>query len=169
MDTFIEKIVARKKTKKDYVFIAGVLIVGLSAIFFILLFIKYLQQFIIPLIITDIYGMFYFIKSRNIEYEYIVTNNYLDIDKIIDKKKRKQLFALKCDSIDIIAKVNSKFYNDEIKSIKKMEFVVSSMDNNDNIYFICTNHKGSKILIFFEPDQRMLERLRKYIPRKVFV
>lgn len=169
MDTFIEKIVVREKTKKDYVFIAGVFIVGLFALFCILLFFNYLQQFIIPLIILDIYGMYFFIKSRSIEYEYIVTNNYLDIDMIIDKKKRKSLFALQCNSIDIIAKVNSKHYNDEIKSIKKRKFAVSSIKKKDNIYFICLNYKGSKMLIFFEPDQRMLECLGKYIPRKVFI
>jgi hypothetical protein len=46
MDTFIEKIIVRKKTAKDYLIIAGVLLGGL-VLFFALQLVTFLRPFFI--------------------------------------------------------------------------------------------------------------------------
>ena len=105
--------------------------------------------------------------SRNIEYEYIVTNGDLDIDKIISKRKRKRIFSANCREFDIVSKVKSNSFSQSVQSIKNRIDASSSIDSPD-AYFITLNYKGEKTLVIFEPNERMLNNFKIYIPRKVF-
>jgi hypothetical protein len=113
------------------------------------------------------YLAYNFIKGRSIEYEYTVTNGDLDIDMIIAKKKRKRIFSANCKDFEVLAKLTSGQYDQNIKSIKKRIEAISSMDSTD-IYFATLVRDGEKTLVFFEPHAKMIESFKKYIPRKVF-
>lgn len=165
MDIFIEKIVVKKKDAKDRLFIAGIVLAV-----FILIFVV----FNIPVINTMwlffdaliIYVGYRLITSRNIEFEYIVTNGDLDIDKIISQRKRKRIFSASCKEFDIVAKVKSSNFTPQVQNIKNRIVAVSSLDS-DNVYFVTLNYKGDRTVVFFEPDERMLNNFRTFIPRKV--
>lgn len=165
MDTFIEKIVVKKKDFRDYLITAGIIIAVLILLPIV---------FQIPVInsmwlLVDallIYGAYFLITSRNIEFEYIVTNGDLDIDKIVSKRKRKRIFSANCKEFDIVAKVKSNSYTPQVQSIKNRIEAVSSMDS-ENVYFVVLNYKGERTAVFFEPDERMLNNFRTYIPRKI--
>lgn len=166
MDIFLEKIVKRKRTVTDGMIIAGIV---LLAIFIIMLAgsLKFLSAFA-PIIIVGIgYLAYILIRSRNIEYEYIVTNGDLDIDMIIAQRKRKRIFSGNCKDFEIVAKMTSGQYNNNTDGIKKRINAVSAMDSAD-VYFLSTVKDGNKTLVFFEPHPKMIESFKKYIPRKVF-
>ncbi|MCX7709824.1 MAG: DUF6106 family protein [Clostridia bacterium] len=165
MDIFIEKIVAKRKTGEDRLITTGLIIAGvvLSLFAFSL---PFLSGFAPVVAVAVIYGVYYVAKSRNIEFEYAVTNGDLDIDKIIAQRKRKRVFSANCKEFEVVAKVKSIHYNDEIKRIAKQIQAVSSMDSED-VYFTVANYQGQKTVVFFEPDQRMLNAFKTYIPRKV--
>lgn len=167
MDIFMEKIVAKKKTMADYLITAGIL---LAAVLLVMLSmtIQVLQELNIGILLAA--GIAYFgyrlISSRSLEYEYIVTNGDLDIDKIISKRNRKRIFSANCKEFDIVAPVKSDNFNRSVQEIKNRIDASGSIDSPD-AWFITLNYKGEKTLVIFEPDERMLENFRKYIPRKV--
>jgi len=162
----MEKIVARKKGPKDYLLFIGIILAGI-VVLFITMQIPVLNSFFILILAGVVYGIYYLITSRNIEFEYIVTNGYLDIDKIISQRKRKRIFSADCKDFDIVAKYN-RFGSGRnvLQNSQKSIEAVSSMESND-IYYITLNYKGERTTVFFEPDERMLNSFKNIIPRKV--
>jgi hypothetical protein len=166
MDTFIEKIVKRQKTGKDY-FISTGLIFGGFILFLVVSNIKFLASFSLIIIAGIIYGIYYVSTTRNIEYEFILTNDELDVDKIISRRKRKRIFSSSCKNFDILAGISSGKYTLDVKNIKKRIEAVSSI-NAPDVFFATLNYKGEKTVIFFQPDERMLKLFKTYIPKKFF-
>lgn len=162
MDTFIEKIVVKRKDAKDYAIIAGVILAALIAI---------PLSFQVPVVniflaVGIAYGAYYLITSRNIEFEYIVTNGDLDIDRIISQRKRKRIFSASCKTFDIVAKVKSNSHSLSVQSIPKKIIAVSSLDS-ENAYFATLQYNNERTVVYFEPDERMLNNFRTFIPRKI--
>lgn len=165
MDGFVEKIVARRKTTTDYLVIAGLIIGGIILV---------ILSGLIPiggislLVFAGIcYLVYYFATSRNIEFEYIVTNSDVDVDKIISKRKRKRIFSANCKEFDIVAKYKSTYYTPEVKNIQNKIDATSTIESPD-VYFATLNYKGERTVLFFEPNEKMLDMFKSYIPRKVF-
>lgn len=168
MDTFIEKIVTKRKSSVDFLKAAGIIVLGLALI--VLIFSinsTFIGSIALALVAGVGYLVYILITSLNIEYEYIVTNGEIDIDKIISRRKRKRIFSANCKDFDIIAKVKSEHYNpNSLGAAHRLE-AVSSMDA-EGVYFATLNYKGNKTVLFFEPNERMLDNFKTYIPRKVF-
>lgn len=166
MDIFLEKIVKRKKTIMDSAMVAGIVILTIILIMVLGSF-SFLRPFW-PLVSVGLgYLAYVFIRNRNIEYEYVVTNGDLDIDMIIAQRKRKRIFSASCKDFEIIAKMTSGQYDHNMQSIKKRINAVTSLDSPD-VYFVSLVKDGQKTLVFFEPHTKMIESFKKYIPRKVF-
>jgi hypothetical protein len=168
MDTFMEKIVTKKKGPADYL-LTFVLLV--AAVFLIMLCfsIQILQQLGLSLLLAAgiIYLVYRIIISRNVEYEYIVTNGDLDIDKITARRKRKRIFSASCKEFEVLAKVSSNSFSQSVQSIKNKINAASNI-NSPDAYFATLNYKGEKTVVIFEPDERMLNNFKIYIPRKMY-
>lgn len=169
MDTFMEKLVARKKTLTDYLIIAAT-VIGTLLLIFVVLSIPILIRLGLSLLFAAgiAYLGYWVITSRNIEYEYIVTNGDLDIDIIISKRKRKRIFSASCKDFDIVSPVKSSRFDQSVQGIKNRIDASSSIDSPD-AYFITLNYNGERTLVIFEPTEKMLNNFRLYIPRKVFL
>lgn len=167
MDTFIEKLVARKKTAKDSLLTAGILV---AAIFLIMLSltVKVINQLGLGIFLAAglIYLGYRLVQARNVEYEYIVTNGDLDIDRIVAQRKRKRIFSASCKEFDVLSPVKSNSFSQSVQSIKNRIDASSSIDSPD-AYFATLNYKGEKTVVIFEPDERMLNNFKIYIPRKI--
>lgn len=166
MDTFLEKMVARKRMPKDGLIAFGIILAGFAVIGLIMS-IPLLGSLALLLSAGVAYGVYYFIKSTNIEFEYAVTNGDLDIDKIIAQRKRKRIFTGNCKDFEIVAKLKGDKYTDEYKNITKKIEAVSTMESSD-VYFVVTSCKGERTIVFFEPNKRMIDAFKVFIPRKVF-
>ncbi len=168
MDTFLEKLVTKRRTFSDNLMTFGLLMAGLILIL-ISLSIPLLNQLGVSLLLAVglAYLTYRFISARNIEYEYIVTNGDLDIDKIISKRKRKRIFSASCKEFEILAKVSSNSFSQSVQSIKNRIDATSSI-NSPDAYFATLSYKGEKTLVIFEPDERMLNNFKVFIPRKIF-
>jgi len=165
MDAFVEKLVVRQKDFKDKLITFGT-IVAVLVLIPILLSIPFLSNVVIIIIAGLVYIAYHIITSKNIEFEYIVVNDNIDIDKIISKKKRSRIFSASCKDFEILAKLNGSHYDDNYRNIGNRIEAVSSMNSNE-VYFAVLNNKGEKTIVFFEPDDRMLNVFKAYIPRKV--
>ncbi len=167
MDTFMEKIVERKKTSKDTLISAGIVFLCVFLIVFIIPMIPYVNTMQLVFDVAVIYGAYYLIKSKSIEFEYSVTNGEIDIDKIIARSRRKRIFSGNCKEFEILARLKGDHYNDSIKNISNKIEAASSMDSPD-VFFLVTTYKGQRTVVYFEPNERMLNAFRLFIPSKIF-
>lgn len=171
MDVFMEKIVAKRKDFKDNLISAGIVFGTLILVFVglnLVAMVPFLQSFSLFLVVGLVYLAYRLITSRNIEFEYVVTNGELDIDKIISRRKRKRIFSASCKEFDIVAKVKSNSFSQSVQSIKN-RIDASSSPDSDSAYFVTLNYKGEKTLVIFEPDEKMLNNFKFFIPRKVLM
>jgi hypothetical protein len=119
-------------------------------------------------ILEKAFGLIPGFKSKDdlleVEFEYSLTNGELDIDKIINKSKRKRLMTVDTRNFEILAPKTQK-YNNEFN--KKCDTVLDVSSQKNPAYFAIFNTKNGKTKLIFEPTDKMLEAIRLYIPRKV--
>lgn len=171
MDSFIEYMIKRKKNKKAIlesiavVFAAFLMTLVLT---FAFLFIVPQALGILPMLIFAVFYLAYrIIASFDLEYEYILTNGELDIDKIINKKSRKRLITVHCKSFIAFAKVGSGVYaNEENSTFSKVITANANSDSYDD-YFAVFYINGQKMKLIFNPTQKMIDVFKIYAPRVV--
>lgn len=168
-EVFIEKLIAKKKDAKDFLFAAAICLAGIIilAVFPLLSsYIPFLGSFWLLIAAGVVYGIYKLITSRDIEYEYIVTEGDLDIDMIIAKRKRKRIFSANCKEFDVVAPYKGQGHDSRLSNVTRQIKAVSSMNSKD-VYFITLNYNGERTAVFFEPDERILKAFKTFIPRKV--
>ncbi len=172
MDIFMEYIVRHRKTGKDYAAIAGIVIGGLVLCLLstIMLTIP-LVSGLWPLVVAGIvYLAYILIRRKTVEFEYILTNNELDIDKIMAKSSRKHQITIDFKTIEVCAPVNdpdhSYEYNNTENIIKTLD---CTGDGKTDIYFIDTNDGNGRVRVLFQPPLRLIESAKKFNMRKVFI
>ena len=188
MDIFMEYLIKRHKDTKDYILtvLIGAGATVLSVVMLCAMFILSLSmsssegtaQF--SSIITTIgmllvagmwWGAVKLINLRSVEFEYILTNSELDVDKVIAKKGRKRVVSVDFKDIEIMANINDNDHNLEYKNKKEniKLYDVTGNKANGNVYFVDTTIDGISARILFQPTSKMLESIRKYNPRNIFV
>lgn len=166
-DVFIEVIVKRKKTSKDYAVIAGLISLFLLLIYVAILFLHYTFSFLPLILAGGVYGLYYFITNLDREYEYICTNGTIDIDMIIHKRKRKRMMSMAAADMEILAPLNHDEYRgyEKNQSIKKMNLTTNT--GTENVWFFVGSYKGQRTLVTFEPTDKILKDLKRHNPSKV--
>ena len=118
----------------------------------------------------SIWGAIILFRRQNLEFEYILANGEFDVDKIMGKRRRKRILnSANCRNFDILAPMVPKYqhqYNNN--QLKKLD-VSSSHDAQDRWFAIFVGAKGVKTLLVFEPNEKMLEGLKKFVMRNKFM
>lgn len=164
MDIFMEKIVKRHKGVSDVLMVVGIIFLTFLIIF---LLIPYAPSFSLLLISAIFYLAYLLISMRNIEFEYAVTNGDLDIDKITNQKKRKSVFSANCKDFEVVARVKSDKYTNEIKECKNIKDFTSHA-NNSEIWFIYIRQEKGPTVVLFEPTTQMIDNFFTFNPRNIF-
>ena len=71
-----------------------------------------------------------------------------------------------CKEFEILARLKGGLNDRRIQNITNRIMAVSSIDS-ENVFFAILNYKGEKTAVFFEPDERMLNTFKLFIPRKI--
>lgn len=164
MDVFKEYIVKREltqgeKTSKLFIIIASV---ALAFCFIAFTFGLSLMLFGFLFAGLSIYIGYQLIARMFVEYEYILTNSDLDIDKIINQSKRKRLCTLSLRKVTACGK-----YTDSVE-ISGDETLVSASANNpelDDYYLRFTHKEFGKAVLVFTPSVEVVELIKPFIPR----
>ena len=166
MDTFFEFLVKRKKSIKDVLIIALEVFITTAAVFLLTyIYLTPLSMFALPLQALAVFLCYKLITSRNIEFEYCVTNGDLDVDKIANRQKRTRILTVEAKSISVMAPLG----DNRIPSLNGMEVTdVTSGSENANVYCIIYGEGKGKAL-YFEPTPSMVLEIQKRNPRNVFV
>lgn len=185
-DIYLEYMVKKKKTGKQYAFLAVMITLGavLSCVFFVLMFavgvtmqkagtsLGQMTSFIGLMLIAAVwYGVYLLANMQNIEYEYILTNSEMDMDKIMSKKGRKHMITFDFKEITICANINDSEHNhDYVNQTADKTVDLIGDRKGDNIYFAdFSDDKGARVRVLFQPTSKMINSAKRFNPRNIFV
>ncbi len=169
MEIFKEYIVEKKKEPIDTAISAGIVVAAL-VVTYILMQVMFLNmQFFAGIGLLLIVGCWYLvvrlIRNRNIEYEYILTNHELDIDKIIARSTRKRITTIDLYKIEGCASIKDSGYENTNKKIKNYAGDIKG----DRVYYVDIFEEAEPVRILFQPSSGILEAMKQVNPRKVSV
>lgn len=161
MDTFFEQIIAIKKTGKTVAATLGIWFAAFLLCFALYIF-PILGTLSLLLIVGVLYGAYKLSSMLNIEYEYIITNGTMDIDKIINKSSRKRMLSFELSSVTRLEKYNPS----SLGGIDTKKLVFACNANDPNAYFLVAEKegKGASYLVF-SPDDKIKSGCSKFIPK----
>ncbi|MBE7011186.1 MAG: hypothetical protein E7415_00765 [Ruminococcaceae bacterium] len=160
MNEYIEYIVEKKKSMKDVFKCAFT--VGFAFLFiWPLLFIPMYPMLKTVLIVGIVYGASKIVGSVNVEFEYIITDNEMDIDKIVNKKSRKRLVTVNLRRTEEYGKCNGEA---EKRYLNNSEYRViearSDRGGKNNSYLTYKSDEGKGILLF-TPGEKIEEKINE--------
>lgn len=166
MDVFKEQLIEVKSNNKTTMKKTGIIIL---AIILAILGVTFGGAFIGPLVVVGlIFGASYLIKGMNLEYEYILTNNELDVDKIMNKERRKRCFTVDLKEINVMAHIDDAVRKHEVDRAQKT-IDISSGEKGPNTYVIVFMNKEELTKLIFEPNDDIKRAIYKQAPSKVFL
>ena len=162
MDTFFEQIIAVRKTGKTVAALVGIWLAAFLLCFLLFMFSGYLGAFSFLLIAGALYGAFKLSCLLNVEYEYIVTNGTMDIDKIINKSSRKRILSFELATVSRIEKFNPA----QLSGVNAKELFITCNQDDPGAYLMvsATEGKGTSYLVF-APDERVRSAIVKFVPK----
>lgn len=164
MDTFFEQIVRIKKTGKSIAAFVAIWLMALTVCGLAILFSAYLRTIFVFIIAGALYGAYVLSGKLNIEYEYIVTNTTLDVDKIVNKSSRQRMLSVELPTASRLEKFTPALLN----NIDNKKLVVASNKDSQNAYFLVCEKEGSGAsYLVFEPNEKMQSAIVKSLPKFV--
>lgn len=172
MDTFFEQIIVRKPSNAERIVKILTIVFGVLACL-IMLTISFLRllgaiSFIfLPLSFGVAVFLYFTVRNMYIEYEYCITNDCFDIDRIIGKRKRERIVSLNCSDFEEFG-----IYNESVEQmLKNREFGGRSFAANsdaDELYYAISRHaRLGSVLIIIQPNDKIKSALKKFVPRQV--
>lgn len=168
MDLFMEHLVQHKRTGKD-LFVMIAILAGGCILFTLSLLLLLFPATAGMWLLTAVAIVFFtvlLIKRTSVEYEYILTNNELDIDRITAKSNRKRLITVNFSDIEICAPVSHEAFGSN-------QGIARTLDCTGNgsgaLYFIDFASEKGKTRVIIEPPVSYIENVRRYNPSKIFI
>ena len=159
MEQVIEVLVEKKVSLKDILSVVLLSFAIVVADFLCFAFISIAFMFMPLILIASGFAVYYIIKYSKIEFEYILVNDELDIDKIMGKSKRKKLVTVKKSDILSFDKVASSNYQVYKKQTNNFIKAVSNPNSEENYYIALSDNR--KTLIVLDRNDSIYRALRK--------
>ncbi len=163
MDTFFEQIVSIKKSGKAIAIFLSVWTFAILLCLFLLFFGYGFIGPLAPILIIGIgYGAWWLTSKLNIEYEYIVTNGTMDVDKIINKSSRQRVSSFELAKVERIEKYNPHL----LQNVKKENLVFACNQDDSDAYLLVASPEDTKAnYIVFAPSEKLREAIKKSLPK----
>ena len=166
MDIYCECLVKRKKQKVDYILEAVLIVVAIYFSFITFAMMQFFKGLTLLVIAAIWYGIIYLIRRKDIEYEYILTNNTLDIDRIFAKKSRKRITSIDIANVDYIRPVEKQDYE---KNPELFDHYICECKESENTYVMVFAREAKVHRVFFTPNDKMKKNLKKLNPSRVTI
>lgn len=166
-DLYLEELIKKKRTGKDNALRA--LLMGLTGVLVLLALLTWNLLITIPAIAICVADIFIFPRF-NLEWEYQYVNGELDVDRILNRAKRKRIASYEISSAEIIAPAGSHRLDYQNKNLKMKVVDYTSCDpaREKQVYAMIIANEGAQTKVLFEPSEQMLKDMRVKAPRKVF-
>ena len=150
-DFYTEQLIKKQADSKDTLKKVG--LIALTVVSVLLVFVIPVG-IILPVVMIVIDVLMF--RNLNVEYEYVFVNGDLDIDKIMNKARRKRMFSVDADQMELLAPVGAV----ELMQYKKIK-------KDAKIYALIASNKGEVCKVLFEPNETIVEGFFVKAPRKV--
>lgn len=109
--------------------------------------------------------LFYFLKQKEyVEYEYIFTSGEIDIDTVIEAKKRKKIINFDIRDVAVLAPKGSSF----LDSAPHGKKIVAYPKNSQNKIYVAVVRKDNTVNeIYFTPDEEFINLCFRSNPKNV--
>lgn len=166
-DVFLEHIIRRVPTVQTRLIQVGILL-AVPLVTGLTLFVEAIQIYAPIVLIIGCWGAYQLMIRQNVEFEYILTNGELDVDKITARRSRKRLLSVDCRGFEIVAPVTSAFEREyKSQSIARVVDASAAPGSEGRFFGIFNGKDGKRTLLYFNPDGRILEALRPLLARKL--
>ena len=126
--------------------------------------VKLLLAVVILLIAGIVWLAYRVCQNFFVEYEYIITANDLDIDKIVARNRRNRLITADLRQVSALKK-----YNPDQKTPDNINRVLYCCEKNDeNALCLLVHHQNKgNVMIVFAPNQKMIDAIKQKLPAGV--
>lgn len=170
MDIFVEQLVKKKRGVKELLtvfasILGAILLLWVMTFAFVFPFIGF---GIFAVCVVCMYLLYFLITSINQEYEYCFTNGILDVDRIINMRKRKKMLEINVRKMELMGNRTSVEFRKymEDSSVKKV-YASSSKDAEDLCFLIFPHESGKNYMLLFNPNEKITDAIRRFNPQKV--
>ena len=164
-DLYKEHLVKKEKTAADT--LVRVLLIGGTALLAVAGLL--IHPYILIVAVALGIAAYVLLPGTDLEYEYLLVNHSLDIDKVMAKTKRKRVKSFDLGGADIIAPLHSHrldYYNSNT-SIRTQDYSSGNDEHKRFAFIIREDNATTKVI--FEPDEEMAQMLRQSMPSKCFL
>ncbi|MCH5204764.1 MAG: hypothetical protein J1F03_08435 [Oscillospiraceae bacterium] len=159
MDNICEQIVVKSRTNSDKAK-AALIIVGMAVIAAALLYLSLIINFYVLLLaVGAVAGGIYLLNGLSVEYEYIITNNELDIDKIIGRRKRKRMITVDLSRAEDFCR-----YPMQEEPETDTTVYASTGLEKDACYLFVSHKDYGKVGVIFNPNKITREAIVREFP-----
>ena len=160
-DSYTEQLV-RQKASSQILIRKILLVVAIIICTFLALVIPMLT--ILP--VLGIVGLVYLWgRWKCVEYEYLYFNGEMDIDRILGMEARKRVITITAKDMEVLAPTGSP----ELRPYQNLKVYDCSSKTENKTYEVVAKLKDQNVRIIFEPNDTILQGMRFYAPRKVFL
>lgn len=158
-DFYTEQMVKKQATVKDVIIKAFLVALAIASVFVVFLF---PMAIVLPVGVIAIVVIL--IRKMNVEYEYLYVNGDLDIDKIMNKARRKRVFSATVNDMELLAPEG----NPRLEQYRNAVVAdYSSGMAGARRYVLVVSGKGQITKLIFEPNDMIIEGIFMLAPRKV--
>ena len=165
---FKEYLIKRNKNTKEKILTVLLYLAALVLACVFMLIVPPFGGINLLLAVGAFYGAYKLSARFNREYEYIITDDCVDIDAIYNKNSRKRLISFFVKDVQVIASVNDVNQKHLLNGSFSSVIDVTTNRKDANVYFAVAEKNG-RVLVKFEPPFVALEILKRHAPSKVFI
>lgn len=162
MDHYNEQLIRKQSEPKDM--FLRILIVFLTLVIIVITIGAVVMFGFMPLILIAVgacYLAYILLGATSIEYEYIVTNNDLDIDKIMGKSKRKRLITVKLNTVKEWGEYTA---GKTLPSNVNATVMASDATGKNTWYILAEHEKHGTVMVIFNPSDETLGNINFGVP-----
>lgn len=165
MEGVYEKCVVKPRSAADNIITFVTVLATIGIIAFSIIWAP-LRTYAIAIGIVAVFIAYRLITDRNIEFEYTLAGNSIALDKIINKRKRKRVMNCDLTDFDIVAPLDSHYYEEHRNNYAK-KIISTSGDHPGDEYFGILEYDGKRTMLVIETDGIAIRHLKKYMDQKL--
>lgn len=174
MDVYSETLVRRRLSTKErrrvsllfFLLIAGsILFILLLPLYLMSHGIAYLSTVSMLTFAVLVFFVWRMLRKMQQEFEYIITNGTLDVDRIVAQKKRTRLISLELSEVEEFGLYRKGAF--EGRGFDCILHAERDPAGDGNFYLLMHHPSLRRTLLVFTPDDAMLSALRQGLPRRM--
>ena len=111
------------------------------------------------------YFCWYMFTGRNIEYEYCITNNNLEIDMIMNQRRRKEILDTDINKIEGFDKWSENRLDED--KCHRVFYLGHNESDHEQYRFTVLTEKYGRVMVVFSPNEKTLNAIKMYLKPEV--